>query len=256
MIPLHNVLKADRLRDWSLSRVTRNFNFAKFAAGSRGRLLYSPTCCCLTVTWRYGVIESGCTHRLETYVVGSDDDWTVLNNPGQSVCHPPRIYVGGFQGAKFHRRVLRKRILLGRTSSPIREKTASHIGLPRNHPNTIAWRACIRVPWARSKIIGSNYPSKGIFIRKLRELICKLKIHVRAKKRKYYLLWCMKCFATIISPKKANNKKILHFFQFLLLVTDYTFLMYAAVFVSYIDYTKYIIEFLFGVKKDTELELI
>lgn len=103
----------------------------------------------------------------------------------------------------------------GRTSSPIREKTRVAHWSSAQPPQYNRVRACIRVP-ARSKIkMGSSYPSKGIFIRKLRELTCKLKLHVRAKKRKYYFVWCcMKCFATIISPKKTNNKKIIIIYYF------------------------------------------
>lgn len=103
----------------------------------------------------------------------------------------------------------------GRTSSPIREKTRVAHRSSAQPPQYNRIRACIRVP-ARSKIkMGSSYPSKGIFIQKLRELTCKLKLHVRAKKRKYYFVWCcMKCFATIISSKKANNKKIIIIYYF------------------------------------------
>lgn len=132
------------------------------------------------------------------YVVGSDDDWTELNNPGQFAIR--RGYMSGASRAQNSiGESCANASFFGRTSSPIREKTRVAHRVPAHPPQYNRTRACIRASWARSKIMGSSYPSKGIFIRKLHELTCKLQIHVHVKKKKYFFLWCrMKCFATII----------------------------------------------------------
>lgn len=124
-------LKRITISRLSLSRVTRNF--AKFAVAFVRTPFAFSYLLLLTVTWWYGVIESGCTHRLRTYVVGSDDDWTELNNPGQFAIH--RGYMSGASRAQNSiGESCANASFFGRTSSPIREKTRVAHRLPA-HPS-------------------------------------------------------------------------------------------------------------------------
>jgi len=102
----------------------------------------------------------------------------------------------------------------GRTSSPIREKDTRRTSTSRTPTPPIQFVHVLvyvqRISSSSKKIIGSNYCSKGIFIRRLCKLTCKLK--PRARKEKEVLLslmfYEMFCNDHFIKKKRMSRNDI------------------------------------------------